>query len=373
MGDEKSSGSEINMSDPLILHHSDSPGLVLVSKPLEGHDYGQWSRSMRIALSAKNKLGFIDGTIKAPAKTDAKFSIWQRCNDMVLSWILHSLQPDIASSVLYCTSASMVWNDLKDRFSQGNDSRIYQIRQEIAEHRQGHLSISEYYTKLKALWDELDSYHEPIICTCEGSTTRASREEKERVMQFLMGLNEPYSTVRGSILMMSPIPDTRRVHGLILQHERQLDVANRQTGSHAMQIIRSANTKGGTNPGNSAAAAKPSGAGDGKYSSNFRKSLKCSYCDGDTHTIDTCFFLNGFPVGHKLHGKNVKPKNKRAAYTTEKDPTPGPHVKSNDSPTFTTEEYNQLIALLHDRPGNSHLANATGREYGEDDWPGQAI
>ncbi|CAL9007106.1 unnamed protein product [Prunus brigantina] len=150
----------------------------------------------------------------------------------------------------------MVWNDLKDRFSQGNDSRIYQIRQEIAEHRQGHLSISEYYTKLKALWDELDSYHEPIICTCEGSTTRASREEKERVMQFLMGLNEPYSTVRGSILMMSPISDTRRVHGLILQHERQLDVANRQTGSHAMKIIRPANTKGGSNPGNSAAAAK---------------------------------------------------------------------------------------------------------------------
>jgi RNAse (barnase) inhibitor barstar len=85
----------------------------------------------------------------------------------------------------------MVWNDLKDRFLQSNNSRIFQIHQEIAEHRQGHLMISEYYTKLKALWDALDSYHEPIICTCEGAKTRALREEKERVMQFLMGLNEP--------------------------------------------------------------------------------------------------------------------------------------------------------------------------------------
>ena len=84
---------------------------------LEGHNYGPWSRLMRIALSAKNKLGFINRTIKSPAPTDANFSIWQRCNDMVLSWILHSLHPDIASSVLYCTSASMVWNDLEDRFS----------------------------------------------------------------------------------------------------------------------------------------------------------------------------------------------------------------------------------------------------------------
>ena len=31
--------------------------------------------------------------------------------------IRHDPHPDIASSVLYCTSASMVWNDLEDRFS----------------------------------------------------------------------------------------------------------------------------------------------------------------------------------------------------------------------------------------------------------------
>ncbi|KAI5342448.1 hypothetical protein L3X38_010323 [Prunus dulcis] len=184
IGDKKSSESEITISDPLTLHHSDSPGLVLVSKPLEGHNYDQWSRSMLIALSAKNKLGFIDGTIKSPASTDAKSAIWQRCNDMVLLWILQSLHPNIASSVLYCTSASMVWNDLKDRFSQSTESRIYEIRQEIAEHRQGHLTISEYYTKLKALWDELDSYHEPIICNCKGSKTRDSRGEGESYAIF---------------------------------------------------------------------------------------------------------------------------------------------------------------------------------------------
>ena len=67
---------------------------------------------------------------------------------MVLSWILQSLNPDITSNVIYRTNTSMVWKDLKDRFSQSNDSRIFQIRQEIAEHRQ---EILEYYKKLKAL------------------------------------------------------------------------------------------------------------------------------------------------------------------------------------------------------------------------------
>ncbi|CAL9005330.1 unnamed protein product [Prunus brigantina] len=215
------------ISNPLVLHHSDTPGRTLVNAPLKGNNYGQWSRSMRLSLSAKNKLGLIDWSIKAPSLTDAKFPMWQRCNDMVLSWLLHSVHPDIASSVLYSDTAAAVWNDLKDRFSQSNNSRIYQIRQEIVECRQGQQSVSIYYTKLRALWDELSTYHEPLICDCEGLKKLADREEKEKVMQFLMGLNDSYSTVRGSILMMNPIPDTRRVHGLILQHERQMEVASR--------------------------------------------------------------------------------------------------------------------------------------------------
>ena len=96
--------------------------------------------------------------------------------------------------------------------------------------------------------------------------------------------------------------------------------------------------KGGISPSNSA-AAKPSGAGDGKHNFYSRRSLECSYYDEDTHIIKNCYYLNDYPVGHKLHGKNIKHKNKRlAAYTTEKDPIPEHDSKSNESPTFTIEE-----------------------------------
>jgi hypothetical protein len=54
-------------------------------------------------------------------------------------------------------------------------------------------------------------------------------------MQLLVSLNEPYSIVCGLILIMSSILDTCRIHGLILQHEQQMDVANQQIGSHVMQ------------------------------------------------------------------------------------------------------------------------------------------
>ena len=88
-------------SDPFHLHPSDHPGASLVTKLLNGDNYGTWSRSISIALSAKNKTGFVDGSIPKPLGTDAKFADWKRCNDMVLSWILNSIDPSISDSVIY--------------------------------------------------------------------------------------------------------------------------------------------------------------------------------------------------------------------------------------------------------------------------------
>jgi hypothetical protein len=75
-----------NAFDPHFLYHSDHPGLVLVSKPLNGDNYSSWCRSMTISLNAKNKLGFIDSTIQmSSANSQPKdHASWKRCNDMIL-------------------------------------------------------------------------------------------------------------------------------------------------------------------------------------------------------------------------------------------------------------------------------------------------
>lgn len=54
---------------PYFLHHLDSPS-ILVSQPLTDDNYSSWSRSMSIALSVKNKLGFINGSITKPNGND---------------------------------------------------------------------------------------------------------------------------------------------------------------------------------------------------------------------------------------------------------------------------------------------------------------
>ncbi|KAH0692112.1 hypothetical protein KY285_019209 [Solanum tuberosum] len=54
---------QTNHNHPLHLQASDAPGVALIPMKLTGpENYGVWSRSMRLALLVKNKLGFVDGT-----------------------------------------------------------------------------------------------------------------------------------------------------------------------------------------------------------------------------------------------------------------------------------------------------------------------
>ncbi|KAM2583718.1 hypothetical protein TB2_044793 [Malus domestica] len=341
----------MDITDPFYIHHSDHPSLHLVSKPLDGDNYSTWSRAMTISLSAKNKLGFVDGSIEAPPKTDAKYFLWKRCNDMVLSWVVSSVGNDLMSSVLYTDSPSEIWEDLKERFSQGNVSRIFQIKREIIEYRQRQRSISAYYTKLKGLWDELASYNTIPACTCGTMKAINEREQQEQVIQFLMGLDDSYSAVRGQILLMQPLPNIRKVYSLTLQEEKQREVAEggESNTTHAMHVSKTTWNR----------SRKPNNGGK----TNTGKDFHCTYCDGNTHTVDYCFYLHGFPPGHKFHGKDVKPLNKTrraAANNAHKEEAKSSTTKEPVDLKFTVDEINQIKAILRGDSKNQVFANTAG-------------
>lgn len=76
-----------NNSHPLFLHNNDHPGLVLIAKKLIGPDnYAPWSRSMQIALNARNKFGIVNGSFEKPASNSPLYSQWERVNDLYSQW-----------------------------------------------------------------------------------------------------------------------------------------------------------------------------------------------------------------------------------------------------------------------------------------------
>ncbi|KAL5818430.1 hypothetical protein ACOSQ4_022272 [Xanthoceras sorbifolium] len=296
-------------NSPFYIHPSDSPGTVLVSQLLNGDNYPTWRRAMRMALSAKNKMGFITGTIIKPQSPEAKIAEWERCNDMVLSWLLNSIFPDIANSVIYTDTAKDVWEDLFNRFSQGNPARVFQIKRAIS-----------YFTKLKTLWDELGSYNSIPDCSCGSSKAIQEYQQQEQVYQFLMGLNESYSSIRSQILAMDSLPSLGKIYSLLLQEEKQREL-------HLVPLP----------PHESAALAVPKvEPNQNKYRSSridskSKPRSQCDYCHRPGHTKAKCYKLHGYPS-----------KQVNSASTTD-----APSINQSELHQLTSEQYQQLVSILN--------------------------
>lgn len=125
------------------------------------------------------------------------------------SWILNSLSKELANSLQYVNDAKELWQELEDMYDQTSEAKLYQLQKEITDLSQGTLDITDYYTKMKILWEELNILNVAAKCTCQcirGAKYNMHKVEQDRrLIQFLMGLNEVYTVVRGSILMMNQL------------------------------------------------------------------------------------------------------------------------------------------------------------------------
>ncbi|GJV50027.1 putative RNA-directed DNA polymerase [Tanacetum coccineum] len=130
-----SSNSNLAFGDALYLHPNDTSESPLIHTKLTGtENYKMWSIAMKLALSNKNKLGFIDNTCKRPAATDPLAIQWDMCNFVVLTWILNSISPELYAGQIYSKSPSVVWDDLKetyDKFLMGLDEVYLPIRSNL--------------------------------------------------------------------------------------------------------------------------------------------------------------------------------------------------------------------------------------------------
>ncbi|XP_075499123.1 uncharacterized protein LOC142537497 [Primulina tabacum] len=263
-----------NFNDPLFLHPSDTPCTNLVNDQLTGtENYGVWSRAMLIALRAKNKTGFIDGTFKRPNAGAPTIQQCERCNALLLSWIINTVSKDIFRGIVYAIEASVVWSDLKEQF------------------------------------------------------------DKQRLLQFLMGLNESYIQIRSHILMMIPLPTVGQEFSIISQEE-----------SHRAMISMEA----------PASAVFLSNQNRRDYQQ--KEVLKCDYFNWNGHTRATCYRLNGYPPGHKMfkpQGRGVPQKtfvkNKRPqvdANVVERRSSGVTAEATHDTPIFSQAQYAEILKLL---------------------------
>ena len=365
------SNTSIDVHHPYYLHPSDNPGMQITNVVLGELNYNQWSRSMEIALSSKLKLGFVDGSYLQPSATSPLLVHWCRCNNMVTSWILNSVFVDIRNSVVYMKSARDIWTDLSVRYAQSNVPKLFHLRSEISHLTQGTLSIASYFSKFRAVHDELDCITSKPRCTCATCTCSvniklAAVDHDIQLSQFLMGLNDQFTGIRGQILMMTPLPSLSQCYALLLQEETQRSISHSPSFNSESMAMAVKNNN-----------FKPAGfKGVKKLNQDSKDNLHCDFCHLTGHTRHKCFCVHGYPAWHKLFGKpKPKPrfptfaKPRFAAQISSVDSqvehsapsnVPGLHISDNMS--LSTGQCQQLIQLLQKTMSSTAASSSSSQE-----------
>nr|CAD1843967.1 unnamed protein product [Ananas comosus var. bracteatus] len=109
--------------------------------------------------SGKEKDDYLTGTSAAPETAAPSYKKWMAENNMVMSWLVNSMTPDIGEYFLSVETAKEIWDAVKETFSYAkNTSEVVEIEGILHDLRQGDLTLTQYFNILTHNWRQLDTY-----------------------------------------------------------------------------------------------------------------------------------------------------------------------------------------------------------------------
>ncbi|GKE52220.1 ribonuclease H-like domain-containing protein, partial [Tanacetum coccineum] len=250
-----------------------------------------------------NNLDLDETCLKSTyANSDPMSNQWERCNSIVLSWLLNYVFEDLFLGQIFSDNASEVWAELKETYNKLDGSIIFNLLQKIHNFKQGELNVSEYYHKLNSLWREFDIMTKLPKCSCDASKDVSKHYQLIKLMQFLMGLNDVFQPIRSSLLAMETLPDVKDAFTIISKEESHRGIAS-SSGSLG-------------------------------------------------HTVDRCFDNLGYPPGY-----NKNPGPKPNGPRTFNANSVSSSSEKGVSLSFTNEQMMKLLNLINEAPSGSVQAN----------------
>ncbi|XP_074318133.1 uncharacterized protein LOC141654924 [Silene latifolia] len=255
--------------------------------------------------------------MKKPAEGHADHQKWIQVDYMVTNWILNTIVEAISGDFDYILSSKQLWDDLVERYGQTNGPRYFEIGKELYNLQQGNLSMAEYYGRMKYLWEELQNIEGIPECVCgvleKCSCSMIKRfieaENNRRLIQFLMGVDPAYDTLRQLLLAHDPLPTLNQAFSRLLQAESQRSVSLKVSPveeSTALYVAKNFNQRSfNTSRGASSNATRNvfPGSTENKDYRDFKKPkvynkegkeeevskpMFCRYCKKDNHNIENC-------------------------------------------------------------------------------------
>ncbi|XP_075092467.1 uncharacterized protein LOC142172693 [Nicotiana tabacum] len=133
----------------------------------------------QVKLGSRKYYRYIGSLIIPPYTKDVVWTIVRKVRTVtreqmkLIREAVHDLTSNVnanlPSGILYSSNAFRVWNDLQEIYDKVNLTRIYHFLRAICTLKQGVSPIFVYYSKIKDLWDEMDSILAFSSCNCDES------------------------------------------------------------------------------------------------------------------------------------------------------------------------------------------------------------
>jgi hypothetical protein len=188
-------------SDLVMVSSSSSTAIsstfaVPISEKLTKSNYLLWHAQVMPAIRAVELEGFLNGDEKPPTKTlttkddkgnnvlqhNPAYSQWVMCDQAVLGYLLSSLTRETLVTVATYTRVAIAWRELTKLYSSQTRARTVNTQIALATTKKHHLSVADYYSKMRSLVDDMASSRTPL-------------RNDELVSYILAGLDEDYNSV----------------------------------------------------------------------------------------------------------------------------------------------------------------------------------
>jgi hypothetical protein len=197
---------------PIPIHHA-------VTIWLNKTNYTLWRAQLLPYLRSTKLIGFIDGTITAPAKhipastaegadpvPNPAYGVWYDQDQQLLSGLLSSMSEDMLQDVVTATTSKEAWDILKRMFSSTTRAHAVQVRIDLAVAKKNDLSAADYFRKIKSLASELAAADAPL-------------RDDEIIAYLLAGLPSDYDSFVTSMTTKTEALSLDDVYSYLLAYE----------------------------------------------------------------------------------------------------------------------------------------------------------
>lgn len=122
MASSHSSSSSSSATLPATLGLGDASPLSITCHKLNGHNFLQWSQSVMMFICGRGKDELLLETSSRPETSDPKFKAWKSENNLVMSWLINSMAPEIGENFLLYRSAKEIWEAARETYSSRDNT-----------------------------------------------------------------------------------------------------------------------------------------------------------------------------------------------------------------------------------------------------------